>query len=252
LPGEDCPAEYAPHTTVYNRFNRWSKKGIWAEILSRLAVYDATDLQCIDSTTAKAHRCARVEKGTETQTIGRNRGGRTTKIHAVADRAGRLIGFALTPGQRATSAPHKLCSQASQGLTYVLGDTAYDGDRLRRFLAERGSTAVIRPNPTRTNIPEFDAVLYKQRNLIERAFSHLKDWRRVATRYCKPAHNFTSTIALAVIIIRWARIEPTALRSAGRGRAVSADGRTCRLGVSSGSASRSRSLPAKPRIVVET
>jgi transposase len=60
---EDCPADYGPHTTIYNRFNRWSKAGIWSAILAKLVVYDATDIQCIDSTTAKAHRCAAGGKG---------------------------------------------------------------------------------------------------------------------------------------------------------------------------------------------
>ena len=60
---EDCPSEYGPHMTVYNRFNRWSKAGIWASILEKLVVQDATDIQCIDSTTAKAHRCAAGGKG---------------------------------------------------------------------------------------------------------------------------------------------------------------------------------------------
>ena len=60
---EDCPPEYGPHTTVYNRFNRWSKAGIWAAILAKLMVHDAVDIQCIDSTTAKAHRCAAGGKG---------------------------------------------------------------------------------------------------------------------------------------------------------------------------------------------
>ena len=60
---EDCPPDYGPHTTVYNRFNRWSKAGIWSAILAKLVVFDATDIQCIDSTTAKAHRCAAGGKG---------------------------------------------------------------------------------------------------------------------------------------------------------------------------------------------
>ena len=60
---QDCPPEYGPHTTVYNRFNRWSKAGIWADILEKLVVFDAMDIQCIDSTTAKAHRCAAGGKG---------------------------------------------------------------------------------------------------------------------------------------------------------------------------------------------
>jgi transposase len=87
---------------------------------------------------------------------------------------------------------------------YVLGDTAYDGDRLRAFLAERGTSAVIKPNPTRKNVPLFDKAIYRLRNLIERAFSHLKDWRRVATRYDKLARNFAATVALAAMIIWWA------------------------------------------------
>jgi len=60
---EDCPREYAPYTTVYNRFNRWSKAGIWQTILTGLVEFEATEVQSIDSTTAKAHRCAAGGKG---------------------------------------------------------------------------------------------------------------------------------------------------------------------------------------------
>ena len=55
---QDCPKAYGPHTTVYNRFNRWSKAGIWQKIADSLVIHDALDVQCIDSTTAKAHRCS--------------------------------------------------------------------------------------------------------------------------------------------------------------------------------------------------
>jgi putative transposase len=75
---------------------------------------------------------------------------------------------------------------------------------LRAFLVERGTTAVIKPNSTRKNVPPFDKLTDKLRNLIERAFSHLKDWRRVATRYDKLARNFAATVALATMIIWWA------------------------------------------------
>ena len=60
---EDCPPDYGPHTTVYNRLNRWPKAGIWSAILAKLVVFDAPDIQCIDNTTAKAHRCAAGGKG---------------------------------------------------------------------------------------------------------------------------------------------------------------------------------------------
>lgn len=86
----------------------------------------------------------------------------------------------------------------------LLADAAYDGDALRQFLTDRGSLPVIKPNPTRKTAVPFDTTTYKERNGIERAFSHLKDWRRVATRYDKLARNFQATVALAASIIWWA------------------------------------------------
>ena len=55
----DCPREYGPYTTIYNRFNRWSKRGRWRVIFEALAKLgkDAVALS-LDSTSIKAHRCA--------------------------------------------------------------------------------------------------------------------------------------------------------------------------------------------------
>jgi putative transposase len=83
------------------------------------------------------------------------------------------------------------------------GDTAYDSDGLRRFLAERGTRPVIPNNPTRKRFHPFDPEAYKQRNLIERTFCRLKDWRRIATRYDKLARNFLSAVVLAIIETWW-------------------------------------------------
>ena len=144
----------------------------------------------------------RGKRGAQEQAIGRSRGGRTTKIHAFANASGRLIAFDLTAGQMADirSAPGLIgkLPKAAQ----VLADTTYDSDKFREFLITRGSTPVIKPNPTRKKIPPFDRVSYKGRNVIERAFSHLKDWRRVATRYDKLARNYRATVTLA-ILFRW-------------------------------------------------
>ena len=55
----DCPPEYGPHTTVYNRFTRWAERGVWERIFRTLAGRGrSTDVQMIDSTHAKAHRSA--------------------------------------------------------------------------------------------------------------------------------------------------------------------------------------------------
>ena len=73
-------------------------------------------------------------------------------------------------GRRSSSGPS---ARAIAARKQVLGDAAYDSDALRLFLTERASTPVIQPNARRKNIPPFDTVAYKRRNLIERAFSHL-------------------------------------------------------------------------------
>ena len=75
---------------------------------------------------------------------------------------------------------------------------------MRKFLTERGTTPVIPNNPTRKNIQPFDPEAYKQRNLVERMFCRLKDWRRIATRYDKLAAIFASAVFFAAIIIWWA------------------------------------------------
>ena len=60
---QDCPPCYGPPTTIYNRFNRWSARGIWRRLFVTLVALDDGDLHMIDSTTAKAHRSAGGGKG---------------------------------------------------------------------------------------------------------------------------------------------------------------------------------------------
>ena len=60
---QDCPAVYGPSTTVYNRFRRWTMRGIWRRLFDALARADPGDGQAIDSTRAKAHRSAAGGKG---------------------------------------------------------------------------------------------------------------------------------------------------------------------------------------------
>jgi putative transposase len=83
-------------------------------------------------------------------------------------------------------------------------NTAYDSNALREFLQQRGTLPVIPNKPTRKNLHPFDRTAYRQRNLIERMFSRLKDFRRITTRYDKLAQNFAAVVALAAIVTWWA------------------------------------------------
>jgi transposase len=145
----------------------------------------------------------RGKRGAEIQAIGRSRGGRTTKIHAVVDGRGRLVAFEITAGQRGDAPLARSLLEPLPKARLCLADTAYDADKLRAFLIERGTTPVIPNNPTRKNIQPFDPEAYKQRNLVERMFCRLKDWRRIATRYDKLATTFASAVYIAATVIWW-------------------------------------------------
>ena len=79
----------------------------------------------------------------------------------------------------------------------------YDSKALRDWLAERGTTAVIPPRKNRKVQYHYDKTVYRQRNIIERMFCRLKDWRRIATRFDRNITNFIAAIALAAAVIWW-------------------------------------------------
>lgn len=60
---QDCPERYGPPTTIYNRFHRWSGRGIWRRLFQALVQARLGDVQSIDSTSSKAHRSAAGGKG---------------------------------------------------------------------------------------------------------------------------------------------------------------------------------------------
>ena len=83
----------------------------------------------------------------------------------------------------------------------TIGDKGYDANTLEMKIAEQGSQAVIPPKRNRKTPRPYDKVLYKERNLIERFFAKLKQFRRVATRYDKLIVNFMGFVKLAAIAI---------------------------------------------------
>jgi transposase len=85
----------------------------------------------------------------------------------------------------------------------LIADKGYDSHWFREALSVLEITPCI-PRQTNRKAPvPYDAVLYKQRNRIERMFGRLKDWRRVATRYDRCAHAFMSAICIAATVIFW-------------------------------------------------
>lgn len=84
-----------------------------------------------------------------------------------------------------------------------LADKAYDADKLRNWLKAHRIDAVIPSNATRTTPYPLHRAAYRRRNVIERLFGKLKNWRRIATRYDRFARNYLAALALVSIVIAW-------------------------------------------------
>jgi len=113
------------------------------------------------------------------------------------------VRFALTAGQKG-DAPQADALIEGLPAEVVLADAAYDSDRLRKVIADKGAIAVIPNNPSRARKHRIDKHLYAQRHLIECCFSKLKQFRRVATRFEKTARHYLAVVTLAATIL-WLR-----------------------------------------------
>ena len=85
----------------------------------------------------------------------------------------------------------------------LIADKAYDADSLRRWLAERRIKAVIPSTASRRTPYPLNRRIYRRRNVIERLFCRLKNWRRIATRYDRYASNYLAGLALAATVAEW-------------------------------------------------
>ena len=125
----------------------------------------------------------------------------TSKIVALADALGNLIDFRLLPGQT-----HDLRGTAAliDGLScgHLLADRAFDANWLREALSEAKVVAVIPPKSNRRFPAEFDKDTYKWRHLIENFFQKIKEYRGIATRFCKTDTSYSALISLAATLIR--------------------------------------------------
>lgn len=124
----------------------------------------------------------------------------STKIHVAGDALGNPVRLIGSPGQRNDIA---FAQELIEGFAAeaTIADKGYDADPLCDRIAKTGGEAVIPPKRNRTFKRPYDAELYKERNIIERFFNKLKQFRRVATRYDKLLANFMGFVKLAAIAI---------------------------------------------------
>src|SRR5438045_3416704 len=99
-PWRDLPERFGNWNSVFQRFNRWCKSGVFQSIMEKLEDPDLGVL-LLDSTIIRAHQHAAGAKGScaEAEALGRSRAGFSTKIHVACDGVGKPVKIILTPGQ---------------------------------------------------------------------------------------------------------------------------------------------------------
>jgi transposase len=205
--------------SVSKQFRRWCESGVRDLLLQALADSGgALDmLQMIDSTIVRAHRCAAGEKTEEhNQAPSRSRGEYSTKIHKRCNVVGLPIGIVLSEGEaHDMTAYEELMEQRDSDPDTMLADKGYDSDAIRHDMRDSGATPEI---PSRSNRKVQYSVakpLYALRSRIGCLIGHLKEQRRIATRYDKLATSYVGFVSLGCTHI-WTRSVHRAQAAASR------------------------------------
>ena len=205
-PWRDLPDRFGNWNSIWRRFDRWARKGVWREVFEVLQDPDLEWL-ILDSTVIRAHQhAAGARKGDDgtggqaDQALGRSRGGLGTKIHAAVSGLMLPVRLLLTAGQEAdVTQAEKLIEGLP--IEVVIGDRGYDSDKLVGVIQGKGAKAVIPPRGNRNEQRGYDEERYKDRNLGERFWQKVKQFRRVATRYEKTARNSLAFVHLASTMV---------------------------------------------------
>lgn len=110
----------------------------------------------------------------------------------------------ISPGNTSDMVMAPALIEAARGrFTKLIADRGYDSNAIRAVIQAQGAEVVMPSTRSRTVPIPFSRATYRARNLVERLWCRLKDWRRVATRYDKLARNYMAGVHLAAILTYW-------------------------------------------------
>jgi transposase len=206
VPWRDLPGEFGPWSSVYTRFRRWCRSGIWSQILTLLTADACGKMRSVDCTHIKVHQDAsNAAGGAGAQAIGKTKGGSNTKLAVVVDGLGRGVGLNLVAGNRNDlKAVDPLIHHLAD--CCVMADRAFDAASFREQLLALAAVPCIPPRKTNRIQYYYSELAYAQRHVVENFFARIKRHRRIATRYEKLYETFIGFVTLATII-DWLRFE---------------------------------------------
>jgi transposase len=187
--------------SVYRRYRRWAVAGGW-EVLRQTFEKQQPGYWLIDSTIIKAppHAAGASKRGVRTQRWGAREEGFRPSFTRWSPREAGSSATLLTGGEvnDITQAKQLVSAVGGRGVicTGVIGDRAYDSNEFVSHLQELELEVVIPSRANRVVPRRIDAEIYRRRNVIERWFGRLKQFRRIATRYDKTQGSYCGFIAL--------------------------------------------------------
>lgn len=169
-PWRDLPKEFGPWKSVYTRFRRWCKSGLWSRVLAILTEKAEGSIRHFDCSHIKAHQDAsNAAGGRAAQVIGKTKGGLNTKLAAVVDGLGRAVGLNLAAGNRHDiKAITPLLARLAD--CCAVGDRGFDSKQFGAELIELGAEPCIPPKRSNRIAYYYSEVLYTQRHLVENFF----------------------------------------------------------------------------------
>ena len=191
----------ASGNSIDQYFRRWTREGIFAELLAQIELPLQGSRRFLDTTHVKLHRCAcHPAGGQAAQAMGRTKGGMNSKIGAVVDEAGQPIRLLRSAGNDADISHAQTLVEEIPG-TLLAADKGFDSDPFRHWLLERGMTPCIPPRSNRLKPCKYSRASYRKRHLVENFFERIKNFRRVATRYDKLAETYLSFVSIAAPLV---------------------------------------------------
>jgi transposase len=198
IPWGDLPPYFGKWSAVFRRFNLWSKKDVLNELFRVLTRYADTDWLFIDGSIVRAHQHSTGAATADDESIGKSRGGNSTKIHLAVDSGGLPVYYELSCGNTHDIVHGESLVANSPASKIVVADKGCSSEKLRDYIRENDAAPVI---PRKVNSlvgnDDIDWCMYKYRHLVENAFGRIKQYREVATRYEKLERNYHLMVALA-------------------------------------------------------
>jgi transposase len=193
---------FGPWRTIYGWHVVFDRLGLWTKALRKVA-RPAGISRFIDGTHIRVHQAgANPAGGGASQAMGKTKGGRNTKLMLMTDLSGRPVALLLVCGQ-AYEGHHvvALIEQArlKGGLT-IVGDKAYDDDKLRFNIEELGLKHCFPRQSRRKGKRSMNKTQYRKRYRVENCFCRLKRWASVATRRDKLASRFLTLVTFAAVM----------------------------------------------------